>query len=173
MKTTLALQPHPTTPCTFITAIDVVAEATTEAIRCTYVVHGAIDRLAIPVRAGMPARTAGLWQRTCFEVFLMPPGAPGYSEFNFSPSGDWAAYAFRSYREGMMDLEVDPPPLISWEQTADRCCLDAAVRIAGAVSPKIAISVVLLDLDGHRHYWALRHPPGKPDFHDARAFTAL
>jgi len=31
--------------------------------------------------------------------------------------------------------------------------------------------VVVEELDGSHSYWALRHPPGKPDFHHSDAFA--
>lgn len=173
MKKTFVLQPHPTTPCPFVTAVDVVAEVTTTGLQCTYTANGAIDRLALPPTSAVPVRTEGLWQRTCFEAFIAPVGASGYREFNFSPSGDWAAYAFTGYREGMADLDLDRPPRISREQSADRFRLHAFVDLADTDAARLALSVVLLDLAGQRHYWALQHAPGKPDFHHASAFVAL
>ena len=173
MKKTFALQPHPTTPCPFVTAIDVVAEVTTTALQCTYTVHGAIDQLAIPPTAAIPARMDELWKQTCFELFAISPGARDYREFNFSPSGDWAAYAFTGYREGMATLDLGGPPTVSREQSPDRFRLQAVVRTASATVPKLALSAVIADSSGHRYYWALRHAPGKPDFHHASSFVTL
>jgi hypothetical protein len=39
-------------------------------------------------------RSDGLWQDTCFEMFVQPSGGAAYAEFNFSPSEAWAAYGF-------------------------------------------------------------------------------
>jgi hypothetical protein len=33
------------------------------------------------------------------------------------------------------------------------------------------VSAVVETLDGALSYWALRHPPGKPDFHHADSFA--
>lgn len=55
------------------------------------------------------ARNANLWQTTCFELFLKRPGDDAYIEFNFSPSGEWAAWTFERYREGRRDLEIALP----------------------------------------------------------------
>jgi len=35
----------------------------------------------------------------------------------------------------------------------------------------LAVSAVVEDRDGVLSYWALRHPPGEPDFHHPGAFT--
>ena len=39
-------------------------------------------------------------------MFIRPEDGEGYYEFNFSPSGEWAAYRFSGYREGMADLPL-------------------------------------------------------------------
>jgi hypothetical protein len=42
-----------------------------------------------------------------------------------------------------------------------------ARRIAG----RVGLAAVVEETSGHRSYWALAHPPGKPDFHHADCFT--
>ena len=85
--------------------------------------------------------------------------APAYEEFNFSPSGEWAAYAFRSYREPATPPEV--AVTIRFEQDV----LQAEVPLrAGKIA--LAVSAVVEDVEGALSYWALRHPAGKPDFHN-------
>jgi hypothetical protein len=64
-----------------------------------FVLECDLSRLRIP-EPRSSRRAGGLWQHTCFEVFVMAEDGPGYREFNFSPSGEWAVYAFRSYRDG-------------------------------------------------------------------------
>src|SRR5689334_2855638 len=58
------------------------------------------------------ARTDGLWRHSCFEAFIGHEGASEYWEYNFSPSGAWAAYHFSAYREGMAPLMKGVPPQI-------------------------------------------------------------
>ncbi|HEY1371369.1 MAG TPA: hypothetical protein VGH50_02790 [Candidatus Binatia bacterium] len=97
----------------------------------------------------------------------------GYYEFNFSPSGLWAAYRFRSYRD-RTELEAFPAPEIAATTTAESLRLDAKVdlRALADFNPsKIALAAVVEDTDGELGYWALRHPPGKPDFHHADNFV--
>jgi len=36
---------------------------------------------------------------------------------------------------------------------------------------RLGLSAVVEDADGELSYWALRHPPGKPDFHYTDAFA--
>jgi hypothetical protein len=77
-----------------------------------FIVGAAPDALALPA-AVMPSRADGLWQRTCFELFLRDPDTGGYLEFNFSPSGEWAAYRFDGYRAGMRPLPLAEPWITS------------------------------------------------------------
>ena len=67
------------------------------------------SRFRIPEPAE-PERAEGLWETTCFEVFLRPLGEEKYSEWNFSPSGRWQSYDFASYRESMVPAEVEAAP---------------------------------------------------------------
>jgi hypothetical protein len=63
-----------------------------------YSVRGDLDALRIPP-AAPPARRDLLWKHTCFEAFVRVAGERAYQEFNFSPSREWAAYRFSSYRQ--------------------------------------------------------------------------
>ena len=68
-------------------------------LRITYLVKGDIRTLKIPAKCSS-RRVDRLWEHTCFEAFIRADGDPSYYEFNFSPSGEWAAYSFRGYRDG-------------------------------------------------------------------------
>jgi hypothetical protein len=145
------------------------------AIGFTFAVAGDVTRLRIPPPS-RPRRTDRLWEHTCFEAFIAAKGRPEYRELNFAPSGEWAAYAFRRYREGA-PLATELAPDIVVRKDAARLQLDAVVRLADLVPGKdrwplrLALSAVLEDDSGVLTYWALKHPPGKPDFHQRDGFT--
>lgn len=145
------------------------------AIDLSFVLTGDLARIVLPSPAPEPARRDELWRSTCMELFLRGEGT-AYAEFNVSPSGDWAAYAFDRYRAGMRDLdgaEVD----LETGQTAQRFMAQA--RISGvALAPllgtgpwRAGLTAVIADHEGHTSYWALAHPPGKPDFHHEACFA--
>lgn len=119
-----------------------------------------------PQEAG---RTDGLWQHTCFEAFV-GRGDNGYAEFNLSPSGQWAAYDFDSYRGGMRNREVLAPK-ITVESGPFEVVLTADLDVA-VLSGALALSAVIEETDGTKSYWALAHAPGRPDFHHAACFAA-
>jgi hypothetical protein len=142
-----------------------------------YVIEGAVPRLRIPARKA-PGIGERLWQHTCCEIFIAREGLTGYHEFNFSPSGEWAAYAFARYRESMPLTSQNLDPRISVRNAADRLELDAVIplhRLFPQAQAKVllALSVVVEDDAGALTYWALRHPPGKPDFHHPEAFALV
>jgi hypothetical protein len=125
--------------------------------------------LVIP-KPAPPERTDGLWQTTCCELFL-DLGGGRYREFNFSPSGQWAAYDFFGYRALAGDYKPSSPPKISVDIGTSVFTLTvflAAQEFAGA--DHAALSAVLAE---HRRlsYWALRHQGLKPDFHDPTCFV--
>jgi hypothetical protein len=143
------------------------------AVSCRYMLGGDIQQLRIPSAAASPARTDGLWRTTCFELFARASGGASYSEFNFAPSGHWAAYAFESYRQGMRPLAI-PAPAVTCTPQAGSLILTAVLQAPGlgADPLQIATSLVLEDVEGRIYYWALQHPDGKPDFHHDAGFVA-
>ena len=157
--------------------IDAQAQvAESGALMFRYVLRAEISHVRIP-RAMSAERTDGLWKHTCFEAFVAPADAPGYHEFNFSPSLDWAIYRFSAYREGMSPAEIGPAPEISVRRGDAGLELRSAVRLGhladlrDARHLRIALAAVIEDENGRLSYWGLRHPPGKPDFHHPNGFV--
>lgn len=145
-------------------------------MRITYLVKGDIKKLKIPEWSS--ARQADrLWEHTCFEVFIRADGEAGYYEFNFSPSGEWAAYAFRGYRDGAPFLDDRWSPGIEFRGGADTIELDAVVpldrlpTIQSGTILRVGLSAVIESHDGTLYYWALKHPAAKPDFHHPDSFA--
>lgn len=134
-----------------------------------FILEGDLERLRLP--APGPARIAPrLWERTCCEIFVARAGLPAYHEFNLSPSGEWAAHAFERYREGAMLEDAALDPRIAVRREAGKLELDALIRIEGE-RLLIGLAAVIEAADGSLSYWALRHPPGKPDFHHRDGFA--
>jgi hypothetical protein len=131
-----------------------------------------ISRFVIPP-PGEPKRAEDLWESTCCEAFLRVPGAAAYREWNFAPSGEWAAYDFTSYRDGKSEADV-APPYIRLEDNLTWWGLGATFAVAADAMWALGVSAILEEQDGTRSYWALSHPPGdKADFHDPACFAAL
>ena len=170
----LALKLHPDSHCAAVSTIDVdVAQPRAGTLLLSYVVGGRIDDLRLPPMTA-PVRADELWRHTCFEAFLR--GGPGdaYCEFNFAPSTQWAAYRFDSYRAGMRVAEGIGTPMIDVQSAPDRYGLKAALELAHwphRASWRLGLAAVIEETNGDKSYWALAHPPGRPDFHHADCFV--
>jgi hypothetical protein len=125
----------------------------------------------------MSKRSNDLWRRTCFEAFLSQNLGESYVELNFSPSLEWAAYHFRSYRQGMIDAPIDTPNLAR-EDADEGFELNVTVDSRRLASSHryyavwhLALSAVIEETGGTKSYWALAHPSGAPDFHHPDCFA--
>lgn len=148
--------------------------ASPDELQFSFRIDGAIGRLRLP-ECGSALRTDGLWQHSCFEAFVRADANDSYHEFNFAPSGDWAAYRFASRRSGQQSPAL-PTPRTEFRRTAEAFELNAAVTIAGI--PDLAqarvlqagLAAVIEHQDGEHSYWALAHRGPQPDFHDPETF---
>ena len=141
-----------------------------------YRLKGELEALRLP-EPRPASRTDGLWRHTCFEAFLGQTGASEYWEYNFSPSGAWAAYHFTAYREGMAPLMKGAPPMLRLHTGEDHVDLEVTVdlswlvRSASDLGLRLGLSAVIEDRAQVISYWALKHPAEKPDFHHADGFV--
>jgi hypothetical protein len=167
-----SLRLHPDSFCAAATRIEVdVARPRPGSLMLSYGVSGKISDLRLPPVAAA-ARADELWRHTCFEAFVCPSAGPAYYEFNFSPSTQWAAYRFDSYRGGMRVAAEIGAPRIEVRSDEATFTLQAALELDGLSSPlHLGLSAVLEETNGRKSYWAVAHPPGKADFHHADCFT--
>ena len=169
---------HPRTPSPSVGAIEArVARAANGILVLTFVLQGDLAALRIPAEAPS-GQVDALWRHTCFEAFLMAGDGPGYREYNFSPSGEWAAYAFRDYRQAsdrQPAAAADAStPMIRVHRSTLRLALEAEISLDSLPSHRplrLSLCAVVEAANGGLSYWALRHPPGKPDFHHIDAFV--
>ena len=101
--------------------------------------------------------------------------AAEYCEYNFSPSGAWAAYHFTAYRAGMRPLRSGRMPNFAFDMQDGALVLTAQVDL-GWLAPqgaavRLGVTAVIEDRSGQLSYWALKHPAEKPDFHHADSFV--
>ncbi|WP_146151036.1 DOMON-like domain-containing protein [Allosphingosinicella deserti] len=147
-----------------------------------YVVSGNIEAIEMPRHTAGASRADELWRHTCFEAFLRVGERRSYHEFNFAPSGEWNAYRLADYRQGMVRepcaeapdittisggaVRPEEPPLLVLTAT-----IDLERTLLPTDSPwHIGLSAIIEERNGTRSYWALKHPPGEPDFHHPDCF---
>lgn len=157
----------------------VVGNEATGGLLLSYRISGDLSALNIPSPV-TPAAADGLWQHTCFEAFVAVPGEPAYREFNFSPSGQWAAYRFSGERvrdtaaeaaqgrvEPHMDMNLDANGL-RLQVWLPHSSLPAP---AAGLPLQWGLTAVVEDRSGQLSYWALHHPAARPDFHHRGGLT--
>ncbi len=165
----VALVPHPSTPSAAVRSVLVEVQRRSRQLSLRYVLAGELDRLRIP--APRPsARRDRLWRHTCFELFVASDARPAYQEFNFSPSGEWAAYAFTGYRSGAAPLECAPPS-VRCGRSQGELALYAELGDLPDGALRLGVCAVVEEAQARLTYWALRHPWGRPDFHDPACFA--
>jgi hypothetical protein len=163
---------HPDHHCPPVTRIEVEVNRWGGAmLDLRYRIHGDIAALALPAVAPS-TRVDGLWEHTCLEAFVREQGQAAYRELNFAPSTAWAAYSFTGYRTGMADAPIAPHQF-AVHQSTDYFELNAAILldISDATLWSLGLSAIIEQADGQKSCWALRHPPGKADFHHDTGFA--
>src|SRR5262245_38185158 len=104
------LTPHAAEPGSTVRRIAAEIEARRGSLRLRFRLEGDMARLALPAPA-TARRRDGLWHHSCFEAFLRPDASDSYHEFNFAPSGEWAAYRFAGRRAGQSPAELPAPAI--------------------------------------------------------------
>jgi len=170
------LAPHPTTPPAVRLRLRAAAERAGLELVLRYVLEAPLAGIRVPAPAP-PRPKHLLWQHTCFEAFVaLAPGGP-YHELNLSPSGEFAVYAFRAYREGEPLAPDALSPGIVTTRAPDRLELAARIPLARLsasyekASIHVALSAVIEDASGGIAYFAAHHAAQKADFHHAAGFT--
>ena len=176
----ITLHCHPATPAPMVRALEARAAFNPDgSLTLAYRLWGDTVRLAIP-QPQPPTAKDSLWEHTCFEAFIGIRGHSAYREFNFSPSSQWAAYAFFDYRQRDEAFVCKTAPIITSQLFAGRFELIATIPASALPhnpeTLEIGLSAVVeaADLvDGRHSYWALKHPAERPDFHHRDAFSLI
>jgi len=169
-----SLRLHPDSLCLAAAHVEVeVARPRAGSLMLSYVVTGKIGDLRLPP-VSAAARTDALWRHTCFEAFVRHVPGEAYYEFNFAPSTQWAAYRFDRYRSGMRVATEISAPRIDVQSAPERYTLHAVLdlsRLPHDAAWRLGLAAVIEETSGRKSYWALAHPPGKPDFHHSDCFA--
>jgi hypothetical protein len=172
MRRPLKLHPH--SVCAAAAGVEVeITRPAGGSVLLSYAVTGVIGDLLLPQIAA-PARADELWRHTCFEAFVMDAAGEGYYEFNLAPSTQWAVYRFDRYRSGMRAATDFEPPQIVSRSAPERYTLRAALSLPDRLRDqrfRLCLAAVIEERNGNTSFWALAHPPGRPDFHHADSFV--
>ena len=164
------LRLHPDCEAGPVRSVAARLQKTEEGFVARFRVVDGISQIVVPQRTA-PERTDELWRSTCFEVFWQPAGSDTYREFNFAPSGQWAAYQFDAYRDGMRDAPVAVVEMKKLEHSASQLICEFSVRADLLTPARVALTAVVELQNGQKQYLSLAFRGGKPDFHAAACRT--
>ena len=175
MSASAELIRHPAADTDLVRRVGVEISRAGDGLSLAYRIDGDIQRLSLPA-AGPRRRVDELWRHSCFEAFLQADGVPAYLEFNFSPSGAWAAYRFADRRAGRESPEWTAPRMEvrrgpDWLAMQIELSLAGIADFAAPASIATGHAAVIEDERGGLTYWALAHGAAQPDFHDPATFT--
>lgn len=163
----IELVPHLLHPPHAVQSVAITLARSDAGLHLAFLLTGDLDAVVIP-----PPSTSGradnLWETTCFEIFVRGDGA-AYSEYNFSPSGEWAAYAFDDYRLGTR--KADAAVTIACRRVEKALAMDVTLAAAFPDHARLALSAVVEEKGGSKSFWALAHRAGPPDFHHETCFA--
>ena len=167
---TYRLIAHPALPARRVSGVQVRGRyLDTGELLLRWRIDGANDVILAP--EVVPARTDELWKTTCFEVFV-DLGGGAYREFNFSPSGQWAAYDFSSCRVASGNPDLPETPSI--EVDRGNSIVAGVVRVPATAlegAGKASLCAVIEEEGGVLSFWSNAHTRERPDFHDRSCFT--
>jgi hypothetical protein len=181
LRGAIALAPHPAFGAGPLRSLQAsVALDGNGSVTAEFAAHGELSRLRLAPVTTAPQRRTGLWHHSCFELFARRGAERGYLEFNFAPSGDWAAWVFEDYRSGGRELERARVGITTFSADDGRWSLRAQLELgdtgatagveAAAQTWWLNLAAVIEAEDGSLSYWAAHHAGAQPDFHDRSCF---
>jgi hypothetical protein len=173
---TCRLSCHTASPCSELIDLKAAAKLDQQGnLALHYCLSGNLAKIKIPDPEPLGVLD-GLWEHTCFEAFIAVEGEAHYQEFNFSPSGCYAAYRFSAYRQRAKSQPKASPDSIFL--TKKRYCQLQASIPAGDLPEnpsqkpfQLGLSAVVELQNGRKTYWALQHSSEQPDFHQRSSFS--
>jgi hypothetical protein len=148
-------------------------------LQVCYQLSGDLDSVVLPPPAVEgPRRCDGLWEHTCFELFLAAEGVQPYWEVNLAPNGHWNLYRLEGYRQGLApepDRETLPFTVSHRAgrpmEVALELALPTELLLACRQHPlRLGVTAVVEQQGGTLSYWALAHGGAEADFHRREDF---
>lgn len=144
-----------------------------EHILIEFQISGALQNIAWPSPQVVEERTDELWKTTCLEAFISAGLSPSdaYVEVNCSPNGNWNAYSFSSYRQGMARATYITVRLK--ERSSEHKEARFRIEISSTQTlhaAHLGLTAVIEFTSGEKSYFALNHPAAQADFHDKKGW---
>lgn len=138
------------------------------------------ELVQIPTEQNEHLRKLGLWNETCFEIFLQFENGH-YIEGNFNLAFNWNMFYFKTYRENPLvewqDIEKNPIKDILLSREKSILIVEFPENIKKIFSDKkitaLSLTAVIKLKNGLTHYYAIKHADSKPNFHHPDSFVSF
>ena len=151
---------------------NITAEAsftlTSQRLELSFVLQG-VDNHYLFERESQVKRADELWKATCFEMFIKNSNAKEYWELNIAPNGSWNFYRFSDYKKDMQEESRVLTPKVLFKQERDEVSVSIKVDFMEKLFDErvdFNLALILLDMEGKRHFFTLNPKDGVADFHD-------
>lgn len=124
-------------------------------------------------------RKIGLWEGTCFESFLYDKTSGEYIELNFSGTGYWNAFYFKTRNQKLSEyhnLKLQKHRFVTSPRgkffTFKIDLKDLPFKITSE-SLLLGITTILNNDGREKEFFAVKHKEQRPDFHDPSTFISI
>lgn len=146
----------------------------TALLYCKTHIKGDISKLKMGKKSASPKKVEGLWNSTCFEIFIKSKASSHYIEWNFAPSSEWWTMDFSDYRLRLNNDSNFAPQNVLWERSHKVLTCELTIPIPAEFTNALSLGISsILETGQEKSHWALAHKGEKPDFHDARSFRRI
>lgn len=145
-----------------------------------YSILGDMSLIELPDLEKEKKRVIGLWESTCFEMFLKEPNTTNYFELNFSPEGHWNCFYFDKPGDFIKPYPLKEHPITTVEvdlkmQGYYKINVQFNLKsILKNFKNKSQVDIGLTSIVLYNNlttYWAQEHYGETPNFHDFKTFS--
>lgn len=145
--------------------------------KVVFELHDPKEIVLLPLNQNEHLRKIGLWNETCFEIFLKLDNGH-YIEGNFNLSFNWNMFYFKSYRETPLTewsaITTNPIRDVLLSREKSLLILEFPTEVKNYLREEkivaISLTAVLKTKDGETHYFAIKHADLTPNFHHPESF---
>ena len=144
-----------------------------------FLISGDIQSLLLAPKAQISRRVIGLWESTCFELFILNNQTLSYYEFNFSSEGHWNSFYFPKKKSPLKQADSFQDIKIDVNLTIDIFRIKATLDLYSFMpnfwkeeSMSFGLTTIL-ESEGNLSYWALSHQDDEPNFHNFKTFEKI
>jgi hypothetical protein len=160
--------------------LDVDLKAEGPILKLQFEISNNVDSVLLPEMANDPKRVIGLWESTCFEIFIKNPLSDSYYEFNFSPEGHWNCFYFNNPKEKLKECTNVAFPVsavtIAPEHYRFSIEINTESLKEGFWSSKemeFGLTTIIEDEKNNLSFWAIEHHDEAPNFHNFSSFKLV